>query len=133
MHRGDLAELHYIAPIANLDSIRAQSILSHRRASSTVEEHTGRLILIQVGPTFLDSARLFGPQLRQWEPIIERIADFFLRMRGQDAEIAATVHFASQRLLERMTDATENDVLHAVMMWKQRRKPPLGDGDVAQS
>ena len=98
-----------------------------------VEEHTGRLILIQVGPTFPDSARLFGPQLRQWEPIIERIADFFLRMRGQDAEIAATVHFASQRLLERMTDATENDVLHAVMMWKQRRKPPLGDGDVAQS
>jgi len=34
MHRGDLAELHYIAPIANLDSIRAQGILSHRRASS---------------------------------------------------------------------------------------------------
>jgi hypothetical protein len=34
MHRGDLAELHYIAPIANLDSIRAHGILSHRRASS---------------------------------------------------------------------------------------------------
>src|SRR5262245_61322564 len=34
MHRGDLAEVHYIAPITNLASIRARGILSHRRVAA---------------------------------------------------------------------------------------------------
>ena len=38
MRRDDLPELHYIAPIANLASIRQNGILSHKRASKV--QHT---------------------------------------------------------------------------------------------
>jgi O-acetyl-ADP-ribose deacetylase (regulator of RNase III) len=97
------------------------------------EAHMGKMIVTQVGPTFHDGAELFGSQLRRWEPIIERIVDLFLRMRGQDAEIAATVHFAAERLIGDKTEPTEKDVLDAVLDWKQRRRPPLRETDIARA
>lgn len=38
MHRGDLKELQYITPIANLPSIHAHGILSHKRAAELDHE-----------------------------------------------------------------------------------------------
>jgi O-acetyl-ADP-ribose deacetylase (regulator of RNase III) len=97
------------------------------------ERNTGRIILTEVGPTFSDGARLFGSQLKNWEPNIEPVVDLFLRMKGQDAEIAATVHFAAHRMLATNRESTERDVLDAVMKWKQRRRPPLKEAEVARA
>src|SRR5882762_2627504 len=38
MHRGDLREVHFISPIANLESIRARGILSHRHTETIPHE-----------------------------------------------------------------------------------------------
>jgi hypothetical protein len=53
-------------------------------------------------------------------------------METDAAEIAATVHFASNRLREEQDrQPTEAEILNYVKQWKLRRRPPLDVGDVA--
>lgn len=98
------------------------------------EERLGSMFAVRVGPTFADARRAYADELQQWDSTIERIADLFLRMNTRQAEIAATVLFAA-RSLERARSSlpTEWDVLAAVMEWKQRRKPQLYEGSVAET
>jgi uncharacterized protein YwgA len=96
------------------------------------ENQRGRLIAVEPGPTFQDALRAFSDELREWEPIVERVVDLFLRITEQ-AEVAATVHFAAHRLMPRNGTPTELDVLDAVRQWKLRRKPPLRDEDIARA
>ena len=51
-------------------------------------------------------------------------------MRGRQAEIAATVHFAATHLLDNASGRTEADVFNAVQAWKARRNPPLDEHEV---
>jgi uncharacterized protein YwgA/O-acetyl-ADP-ribose deacetylase (regulator of RNase III) len=96
------------------------------------EERLGRMLAVQVGPTFADARRAYADHLEAWDATIERVVDLFVRMDTQQAEIAATVLFAA-RLLQRSQKErpAEKDVLADVMRWKQRRKPQLDEGDVA--
>jgi hypothetical protein len=53
-------------------------------------------------------------------------------MNTDDAEIAATVHFAAKQLRESQgRQPTETEVLNYVKQWKLRRHPPSNDSDVA--
>ncbi len=57
------------------------------------------------------------------------LADLFLRFSStHQSEMAATVYFAAGEL---GAGATEEQVLQAVMDWKQRRKPPFDETEVA--
>jgi hypothetical protein len=78
---------------------------------------------VKPGPTYPDAARAYRADLDRWEPIIDRVADLFLRIqRTQQAEVAATVRFAAQELAkESGRKPSEVDVLHEVMHWKRRR------------
>jgi O-acetyl-ADP-ribose deacetylase (regulator of RNase III) len=99
-----------------------------------VEERRGEMLAVQPGPTYRDAAKAFGGAFAEWEDAIERVADLFLRMRAQDAEIAATVKYAFHDLVRASPERpTELEVLHEVMRWKQRRKPPLDEREVAGS
>jgi O-acetyl-ADP-ribose deacetylase (regulator of RNase III)/uncharacterized protein YwgA len=96
------------------------------------EEKLGRMLGIKVGPTFKDARKAYEPDLKQWETIIEKTADLFMRLDTKQAEVVATVLFAAQALQEReKTRPSESDVLKAVMDWKQRRRPPLEEPEVA--
>ncbi len=96
------------------------------------EEKLGRMLGIRVGSTFKDARKAYEPDLRQWDAIIEKTADLFMRLNTKQAEVVATVLFAAQALHEReKTKPTESDVLKAVMDWKQRRRPPLEEPEVA--
>jgi O-acetyl-ADP-ribose deacetylase (regulator of RNase III)/uncharacterized protein YwgA len=107
-------------------------IVSHLMNNGLLnEEHSGRMIVTTVGPTFRDSEQVFWEPLTQWNTAIERVADLFLRIRTQDAEVAATVHFAATRLVSDPSRASEADVLEAVKTWKQKRRPPVSDVDIA--
>lgn len=99
------------------------------------EEQLGNMFAVKPGPTYEDAARLFRSNLNEWEPIIEHIVDLFLRIRRtQQAEIAATVHFVARSLAkERGHKPSEAEVLQEVMRWKERRRPPLDEGEVAQA
>jgi uncharacterized protein YwgA/O-acetyl-ADP-ribose deacetylase (regulator of RNase III) len=98
------------------------------------EVQLGKMFAIKPGPTFRDAVQRFRTDLEQWETSINRIADLFLRMRTSEAEVAATVHYTAQKLhREAGTTVTELDVFEGVKQWKQRRRPPLLDDEIAQA
>lgn len=98
------------------------------------EERLGRMFAVRVGHTFADAQRAYRDEIEKWRSAIEKVADLFMRMRTDQAEIAATVHFATCELKQRAADLpTETAVLREVMAWKQKRRPPLAEKEVALS
>jgi uncharacterized protein YwgA len=96
------------------------------------EERLGRMFAIKVGPTFTDAQRAYKETVEQWENVIEKLVDLFMRMNTQQAELVATVYFAAKSIAETGHEKiSEEDVLHEVMKWKQKRRPPLNEGEVA--
>jgi O-acetyl-ADP-ribose deacetylase (regulator of RNase III)/uncharacterized protein YwgA len=96
------------------------------------ENRIGNMFAIDVGPTFKDARRAYGPQLQRWSREIERVVDLFLRIQTKDAEVAATVSFAARNLYERLKrKPTEAEVYVEVIEWKRRRRPPVAEADVA--
>jgi transcriptional regulator GlxA family with amidase domain len=62
------------------------------------------------------------------------VADLFLRMKTQEAEIAAAVHFTAQSLAHQTKgEVSEIAIFEAVKQWKQNRRPPLQDEEIAQA
>jgi len=98
------------------------------------EERLGRMFAIRPGPTLGDAVNVFRRQIESWGPIIDRVADLFTRMDTRQAEITATVVFATRELQEvRRAKPTERDVLESVMQWKQRRRPQLPEHEIARA
>jgi O-acetyl-ADP-ribose deacetylase (regulator of RNase III)/uncharacterized protein YwgA len=96
------------------------------------EERLGRMFAVKVGPTFIDAQRAYKETVEQWENVIEKLADLFMRVNTQQAELVATVHFAASTLVESKAEKpSEADVLAEVMKWKQKRRPPLNETEVA--
>lgn len=95
------------------------------------EEQKGNAFVVKVGLTLADAQRAYASQLARWEGLIDRVADLFIRLDTDQAEIVATVLFAAEELLQQVLRPTEQDVLRSVMAWKQRRRPPLSEGEVA--
>jgi uncharacterized protein YwgA/O-acetyl-ADP-ribose deacetylase (regulator of RNase III) len=97
-----------------------------------VERKLGRMLATDVGPTYSDARKSYESFLAQWQSQIVRVVDLVVRMNTEDAEIAATVHFAANRLRESKGAApTESEILNYVRQWKLRRRPPLNEADVA--
>jgi uncharacterized protein YwgA/O-acetyl-ADP-ribose deacetylase (regulator of RNase III) len=95
------------------------------------EEQLGRMFSIRVGPTFADAEKSYAQVLSDWESWIDKIADLFMRMNTQQAETAASVHFAAHHLTKRDNAPSEKEIVEAVMQWKIRRRPPLDPKEVA--
>ena len=96
------------------------------------ERRLGRMFAVKPGPTYDDARRAYKDHLRSWQQVIDRIADLFLRMKTIDAEAAATVHFAATSLKDSLGQTpSESEVLAEVMRWKQRRRPPLDEKQIA--
>lgn len=88
------------------------------------EERLGRMLALRTGRTYPDARKAYATDLERWEPVIEKIADLFMRMNTKRAETVATVLFASRALQKtKREQPSELDVVEAVMEWKQRRKP----------
>lgn len=97
-----------------------------------VERKRGQMLATYVGPTYADARRGYESFLAKWEPQIARVVDLVVRMNTDDAEVAATVHFAANRVREeKESQPTEAEILNYVKQWKLRRRPPLNDSDVA--
>jgi O-acetyl-ADP-ribose deacetylase (regulator of RNase III)/uncharacterized protein YwgA len=65
------------------------------------EEQLGRMFAVKVGPTFSDTRKAYMNELTQWEPIIEKTTDLFMRMQTRQSEVVATVLFAANTLAKR--------------------------------
>lgn len=97
------------------------------------EEKRGAMFAVEPGVTYRDATKTYQGDLRKWEPLIDKISDLFLRMNTHQAEIASTVHFAAKELSQTSDEVTERAILEAVKAWKQRRKPPIEDTEIAQA
>ena len=99
-----------------------------------LELKRGRMLATTVGPTYADAKKAYEEYLKEWQPKIEAVADLMVRMSTDDAEVAATAHFASRQLrASEGRRSTEMEVLRYVMDWKRRRRVPLNEPDVALS
>ncbi|MBE3123497.1 MAG: macro domain-containing protein [Acidobacteria bacterium] len=96
------------------------------------EERLGRMFAVRTGETFDDARRAYADQIGEWRDAIDKITDLFMRMNTQQAEVAATVYFAAAELRQAgKAKPAESDVLRQVMQWKQKRRPPLDEKEVA--
>lgn len=99
-----------------------------------IEEPLGKMLSLKPGRTFSDAARLYEGDLTRWKSVIDRLTDLFLRVRTQEAEIAATVYFAAGTLKrQKAHEPSEMDVLDEVKRWKQKRRPALNEREVAKT
>jgi O-acetyl-ADP-ribose deacetylase (regulator of RNase III)/uncharacterized protein YwgA len=98
------------------------------------ERRLGRMLMVEPGSTYADAAKRFAADLAQYEEVIHKVTDLFLRADTRKAEIAATVHFSWKSLgASGSGRASEKDVFEEVKRWKQNRRPPLRDDDLAKA
>jgi len=98
------------------------------------ESQLGRAFVIKVGKTFTDAKKIFEKELSDGEQVIERLVDLFSRINSNEAEIAATVHFARKTMkLNKGEIPSEYEVLQEVLEWKKRHRPPYKPDDVART
>jgi O-acetyl-ADP-ribose deacetylase (regulator of RNase III) len=98
-----------------------------------VERRIGQTIAAAPGPRLDDARNLYAAELATWTESIDRVVDLLMRLRTtRKIEVAATVHFAVKMIARQTgTGPSEIDVLRYVRQWKQRRKPPLSDQEIA--
>ena len=98
------------------------------------QEQQGERFMVSPGITYAEAAQTYRGNLREWEPVISEVTDLFLRMNTHEAEIIATAHFAAQELAEDTAQfVTERAIFESVKAWKQRRKPPIAETEIAQA
>ncbi len=96
------------------------------------EQRYGQMIEVKTGRTFNDAREAYRKMIAEKESIIDLVATLFLRMNTHQAELAATVHYASNQIaLSSKQKPTENQVLDYVVQWKQKRRPPLHENEIA--
>lgn len=98
------------------------------------EKRLGRMFSIKPSKAYSDEFKIYKDDIMQWESIICKVSDLFLRINTKQAEIAATVHFVAAEVKNRMKNKpSEEDIFKGVKDWKQERNPPLEDEDIAKS
>jgi uncharacterized protein YwgA/O-acetyl-ADP-ribose deacetylase (regulator of RNase III) len=96
------------------------------------EESRGQMLEVKIGPAFTAARDAYREDLARWSESIDDVADLLMRMNTRQAEVAATVHFAAESLRQNEgREPSESDVLAEVMRWKQKRRPPLSEAEVA--
>ena len=98
------------------------------------EERRGKMFMVMVGPNYKRVRERYASAFDQWSRVLDKVADLFMRVDTDQAEVIATVLFAAHELAENSeAPPSELDVLKAVMQWKQRRRPPLDEITVAST
>lgn len=90
------------------------------------EKKSGKMFEINIGPAYEDALNSLNGELSEWKKIIHKVADLFMRINTDQAEIMATVHMAYRDLLLKNKKTPEAEsVFKEVLQWKQMRRPPL--------
>lgn len=97
-----------------------------------LEELEGRMFRVISGPTYATASTAYYDEIHQWEPIIDRVVNLFMRANTKRAELIASVVFAAAELeSEKGEPPSEREVVETIMDWKIKRKPPLVEEEVA--
>ena len=96
------------------------------------EQKLGKMFRILPGSEYENARDKYKDMINKWNNFIDKTADLFLRLDTNKAEIVATILFI-QKNLKAKDDLTEKDILNEVMKWKQKRRPPLNEKEVAET
>ncbi len=96
------------------------------------EQKLGRMYRVRPGLDYSLARDKYSEDIKKWGGLIDKTADLFLRLDTHKAEVVATVLFIEKEL-NKEGEIAEQDVLNEVMRWKQKRKPPLNENDVAET
>ena len=99
------------------------------------ERKRGSMFVTTPGLTLEDAKVEFATELAQWESVIERVADLFLRLpTTRQAELASSVHYIAELLNERErirgNITTVSEIVERVKRWKKRRSSPFRDQEI---
>lgn len=110
-----------------------KGIISRLANNGLILERPDRaMLVVHVGPAYDAARRAYEEDLTRWKAKIDPVVDLFLRLSTRLAEIAATVHFAFESLArEHGRRPSASEVRTSVMAWKQRRRPPIREDEVA--
>ena len=84
------------------------------------------------GFQYEESRKKYGSTIAEWEELIDKMVDLFLRLDTGKAEVVATVLYVQKELQNNDMICSEKDILNEVMKWKQRRKPPINESEVSE-
>ena len=93
------------------------------------ESRSGRSIVVRPGIAFRDAERVFAERSVPWSGAIQRVAELLRGASTRQAEVLATVHYASQAI-EQAQRLDRDAVLAYASQWKQRRVPPLSANEL---
>lgn len=97
-----------------------------------LERRDGQMFRVMSGPTFATASTAYYDEVQEWEPIIGRVANLFMRANTKRAELIASVVFAATALESETGEIpSEREVIKTIMEWKIKRKPPLGEEEIA--
>jgi uncharacterized protein YwgA/O-acetyl-ADP-ribose deacetylase (regulator of RNase III) len=98
------------------------------------EQHHDRMIEIRTGSALADASASYSDHLAEWSDLIDRLVDLAARFDTKGAEVAATVHFASEQLRNQLGHSpTVTDVVTYVEEWKRQRNPQLTHDDILRA
>jgi len=96
------------------------------------EESVGDMQRVRPGCTFEDARARYAGELSEFEPVIARLQDLLARVDTRTCELAATIDLVARELAAETGQIPgEMAVLNGVRDWKQKRRPPFEDEDVA--
>lgn len=95
------------------------------------EEKFGSMLRIIPGLAYEKGRAKYSDDFSKWNILIDKTVDLFLRLNTDKAEVVATVLFTEKSMNK--GDMSEKDVLQAVMKWKQKRRPPINEVEVAET
>jgi len=96
------------------------------------ENRLGNMFRVMPGLHYEEGRKKYKSELDQWNALIDKTVDLFLRLDTNKAEIVATVLYVEKGLIN--NDAlSEKNILDEVMKWKQRRRQPLNEKEVAET
>ena len=98
------------------------------------EHQRGRMIEMRTSSALDDARASYSDQLAKWSDLIDQLVDLVARFDTTRAEIAATVHYASQDLSNQLgRNPTVTEVVDYVEDWKRRRSPKLERTDILRA
>jgi hypothetical protein len=94
------------------------------------EQKAGSMFRVLPGLAYKKNREKYIKEFTKWDDLLDKTVDLFLRLDTRQAEIVATVLFVEKEF-NRKKNLSEDDVLKEVMKWKQKRRSPLNQNEVA--
>jgi O-acetyl-ADP-ribose deacetylase (regulator of RNase III)/uncharacterized protein YwgA len=98
------------------------------------EHQRGQMIEMRTGSALDEARASYSDQLAEWSDLIDQLVNLMAGFNTTRAEVAATVHYASQDLHNQLgRKPTVAEVVDYVEDWKRRRRPKLERTDILRA